>query len=461
MMMNYKASRYNFIKKNSNGGKIIYNTKTGAIDLIEPESVQKFDKILQSSGTENLENDELFNAMYQEGYIVEESKDEVQDIIDWNKTSSNVENIAYLTILPTETCNFTCPYCFIYTFREHHMTSETWDALYNYCEKFFEKNKENQWCQLDISWFGGEPLIVANQIIEFMQKIKELMKCYPNSRMNSSIVTNGYLLTYEVFQKLVNLDVRRFQVTLDGDAENHDKLRTLANKKPTFNIIYNNLLEILNNVPANEDFDFAIRGNFLRSSIPSCERLLKMFKKDFGHDKRWHIYFRPVYNFDTDRDNINDINSDIVGCEEGVRIQNRLSMDSYNTNPNELRNITNPLPQPTHSWCTSINQNAYIIGYDGSVFSCDTMITERKDAVGLLLSDGTIKLNENAKIWKRSIFDSRDRLGAMLDECLACKLLPVCVGGCNRSRMVRGENPCFWNETLIYDAMDEYSEAYK
>ncbi|MCX4298975.1 MAG: radical SAM protein [Lachnospiraceae bacterium] len=460
----YKASRYNFVKEDKKGGgKIIYNTKTGAIDIVEPESVEKFDAILLKSDSEFVENDELYEIMYQQGYIVRQEKDEVQDIIDWNKTSSEVEHITYLTILPTETCNFACPYCFIYTFRDRHMTDETWEALYKYCVKFFEKNKEKKWFQIDLSWFGGEPLIVADKIMQFMERIKELMLQYPNARMNSNIVTNGYLLTYELFKKMLDLGIRRWQVTLDGDAETHDTLRTTQGKKPTFDVIYKNLLDILENVPANEEFSFAIRGNFLRSTITSCERLLNKYRQDFSHDKRFHIYFRPVYNFDTDRNDIDAIDADILECEEGVRVQNRLSMDSFNINhdPNTLVRVTNPLPEPTHSWCTSIKKNAHIIGYDGSVFSCDTMITEKKDAVGELKPDGSIVLNDNAKIWKQSIFDSRDRWGDMLDQCLACRLLPVCVGGCNRSRIVNGKNPCFWNDNLIYDAMDEYADSYQ
>ena len=206
----YKASRYNFVKEDKKGGgKIIYNTKTGAIDIVEPESVEKFDAILLKSDSEFVENDELYEIMYQQGYIVRQEKDEVQDIIDWNKTSSEVEHITYLTILPTETCNFACPYCFIYTFRDRHMTDETWEALYKYCVKFFEKNKEKEWFQIDLSWFGGEPLIVADKIMQFMERIKELMLQYPNARMNSNIVTNGYLLTYELFKKMLDLGDRK------------------------------------------------------------------------------------------------------------------------------------------------------------------------------------------------------------------------------------------------------------
>lgn len=463
MLMNkYRPSFYNFIQEDETGGQIIYNTKTGAIDLIEPESVNIVNNILNGVDCGD-SSQELISMMHEQGYLVDSQKDELKDIIEWNKNANNAENIAYLTILPTETCNFACPYCFIYKFRDHHMLPETYNAIFKYCENFFELNKSKEYALLEISWFGGEPTLMAENIIEFMKKLMELSKNYLNCVVNSIIITNGYLMDYNLFQRLLDVNIRRFQVTLDGDAENHDKLRVLKDKSPTFDKIYNNMVQIKKKVSPEENFKFTIRGNFLQSSIKNCENLMNLFVRDFADDQRFDIYFRPVYNFETDRDSINDLEKDLCIGDESVRMQNKLSFISMGktNNQNRLEKISNPLPQPTHSWCTSICKNAHIIGYDGTIFSCDTMIVDRDKAVGELLKDGSIRMNEQAEIWKKNFFESRDRIGDLLDECLNCKFLPICVGGCNRSRLMNHANPCFWTEDLIREAMLEYAKAYQ
>ena len=457
-MMAYKPSYYNFVK-DYKGNKIIYNTKTGSISIIDNQSSSKFMDILEAPGSD-YETDELFHSMLEEGYIVESGKNEIDDLEELSKMASMPSNVLRLTILPTETCNFTCPYCFIYTLRNHHMIAETWEALYKLVKNFCERNKSESGFLLNIVWYGGEPLIASDKILSFMARINKLLNDYPNGTLNSNIVTNGYLLNYATFQKLCDVNVRSLQVTLDGDAENHDKMRTLPNKKPTFDTIYSNLLEILQNVSENEDFSFAIRCNFLKSSVPSSRRLLDKFKKDFGHDSRFHIYFRPVYNFETDRDTEDIAESDYYNMAEGVSMQNDLLFSSGQDIKHEYK-ISNPLPEPLISWCDSVQQYAYIVGYDGSIYICDTLITDCKDAVGFLKDDGSIELNDNVKCWRKSIFERDGEDDAeSVEECIKCKLLPVCMGGCVRTRMDNKGKACFWDKDLIHKAMDEYAEAY-
>lgn len=455
----YKPSYYNFFKEYDNGRLVIYNTKTGAVDVVEKTDSAKVKEILNNKTILNFENNDLCIQMSKQGYIVNVNESEVQEIIDWNKSANNMEHVGYITILPTETCNFACPYCFIYTFRDKHMTEETLNSCLKYCVNFFEKNKNRkEGSYLEISWFGGEPLIAGNKIVEFMTEIRKINKSYPHTTVESGIVTNGYLLNYNLFKELINVGVNRIQITLDGDAENHDKLRTLKSGAPTFDVIYGNLLEIASQTHHDEDFVITLRGNFLRSSIENCRKLLSMFKRDFAHDSRFRIYFRPVYNFETDRNDIDSIDSDICGIEEGIKLQNELAFSSLDGTQNTLEKISNPLPQPTYSWCTSIYKNSHIIGYDGSVFSCDTMIVDKEKAIGKINNKGEIILNENANFWKKSIFEDHEIFGEIVKKCLECRFLPICMGGCNRARLVSGMNPCYWTEEIIYDAMKEYSE---
>ncbi|MCB6745862.1 radical SAM/SPASM domain-containing protein, partial [Anaerostipes hadrus] len=58
---------------------------------------------------------------------------------------------------------------------------------------------------------------------------------------SADVVTNGYFLTKDAFEKLLSWNVRQFMVTIDGVGEMHDRTRHLAGGGGTFDQIIENL----------------------------------------------------------------------------------------------------------------------------------------------------------------------------------------------------------------------------
>ena len=77
---------------------------------------------------------------------------------------------------------------------------------------------------LEISWFGGEPL-VAKSIIESISLhiIQESQIRSIDYRAN--ITTNGYLLDIETAKRLRELGITFYQKSLDGPQNIHDVTR--------------------------------------------------------------------------------------------------------------------------------------------------------------------------------------------------------------------------------------------
>ena len=116
-------------------------------------------------------------------------------------------------------------------------------------------------------WFGGEPLLKFQEIIEESAKVKEI--CTNNNREYiGSITTNGYLLNKHIFSELYIVGIRTYQITLDG--EKHDKFRVLENGSGTFNTIKNNISNISN---MDGDFHIIIRVNVDKNSGENIEFL--------------------------------------------------------------------------------------------------------------------------------------------------------------------------------------------
>jgi uncharacterized protein len=450
----YKESLYNYTLELDDGKLMIYNTKTGAISLIEPDKKTAVMDVLQ--GRYFSENNTPVVDLLKQGFIVKGDRNELDDIKYWHESYGRLKNLIQLIILPAEACNFTCPYCFVYQQRNLFMEEWVYDAIYKYIEKKVSQHSKGM--ALQLSWFGGEPLLASDKIIGFMKKINQLKSSDKNMIINSVLYTNGYLLTPNLFKLLLDSGIGTFQVTIDGDKESHNQLRRLQTGEPTFDVIYNNLKNISKLMGKDKEFTFHIRANFLKNSIQSMESFLYKFVADFGPDRRFNIFFRPVYHFKTTRNDVESVAGDICNSSEGVRGQidlafkvlNALSKDAVQ----KMVNVFNPLPQPRYTWCTGRNKNIHIIGADGAVFSCDTLMVEKDESIGEITLDGEIIFNERAEFWEKSIFEEDN---SAREKCLTCKLLPVCLGGCKLAKLVSGDESCFWSEEVILDSMKKYA----
>lgn len=441
-----RASKYNFELPLEDGRLVLYNSKTGALATVEPSQSGAFNRVLR--GFAQAGNEELVSQMTEQGFLFDDSEDELEDIKTWYSLFSKDQKLVYITMLPAEACNFACPYCFQFNKRNELMEPWVYDATYRFLENLVKTTKDKVYLRL--SWFGGEPTLALRKIEEFQIRLKDLKDRYGLETLGG-MVTNGYLLTKEWARRLVELGVKQFQVTIDGSKENHDSLRVLKSGAPTYERIYANL-KAISTLGKDVDFEMAIRANFLKTSIDSMDELLNRYIADFGPDERFNLYFRPVYNFCTTRNDIEPLVPEICDLQEGLALQNRFAgelMRRLGRSP--YTNIFDPLPKPQPAWCPAERDHTYIIGADGSIFICDTLVGDRDKRVGQLNPDGSMDL-PGLRVWKSSVFELADQ------KCLDCKLLPVCMGGCRRTRL-DGQRPCFWSEADVIRGMRQYANA--
>jgi uncharacterized protein len=68
-----------------------------------------------------------------------------------------------------------------------------------------------------------------------------------NIKYRTQIVSNGYNLTPEKADLLSKYNWQRFQVTVDGPPESHNKRRVLRNGGETFDRIIDNIRYVIDN----------------------------------------------------------------------------------------------------------------------------------------------------------------------------------------------------------------------
>ncbi|GMB96568.1 radical SAM protein [Helicobacter sp. NHP22-001] len=185
----------------------------------------------------------------------------------------------HLILLPAgDACNFRCVYCY-----ENHLDTARFKQLNS--DKIFALLESNQDKRIRIEYFGGEPLLNLKWILAFQERIAHI----PHS---ASMTTNGYLLSKDNMQALVQRNVKAFQITLDGLKEQHDKMRPKCGGGGSYDQIMANIHAIHT---LKENFKIMLRCNFNQHSS-SPEQRVQFFKNlaFLKGDLRFALLFRPI-----------------------------------------------------------------------------------------------------------------------------------------------------------------------
>lgn len=415
-IMNYKTSNYNFffpfVNKNENENgeeRVIYNSRTGSLAIIEEDKYDAFNQFVENDAP--IEDEEFLADLKTGGYVVEEDTNEL-DLIRYNLLTARFSNsVLSLTIAPTSDCNFRCVYCYEKDkIRPVTMSEENQDLLID-----FVKNNLSSAAKLAITWYGGEPLLALG-IIEHLSEQFIKMCDEKNIEYDAQIITNGYLLTPSVLEKLLKFRVKHIQITLDGDAQDHDKRRPLAGGLPTFDKIIDNLCKI-------KDYDevsIAIRINADKHNIDRIDNVVKVIREK-GLEKIAHPYLAMVENANgTYNDNSCFRKNEFSSFEYDFLIRNNLE-------------VLNHIPAQLKNYCGADYAGGFVINADGFIYKCWSEIGDKNKTIGDLRNG----LVANPTLMSHMLYDATADT-----ECKECKFLPVCMGGCPYMRKVNPSIRC-------------------
>ena len=398
--MEWHLSKYTmFTKPPKHNFMVAVNLMKGTQTILLPDELPK----LLDFKTLN-EEDKLFKKFEKQGLIV--NYDELAMLDAMAKVRSDIRSMA-LTICPTLNCNFDCPYCF----ERHHigkMSEEIQDKVISFADKMLESSKARL---LFVTWYGGEPLLEP-KIIENLSS--KLIKLCEDKKIDykASIITNGYLLTQKIVDMLANYKVLRYQITIDGIEETHDKTRRLANGDGTFYHIIENLQNLkIQGV-------ISIRHNIYKDNIQEkeiLENLIKKIKKQSGNN----LYYYPAIVIGNKASPSNEgVNT--LSIEEQCEILLSKNMQSS--------------PGMAH-YCGAQQMSSFVIDNEGRLYKCweDVDKPER--------SFGDIKTwNPYNEFYScnnvENLIKYLNLAGCLEDkECRECIWLPLCKGGCPSKRL--------------------------
>lgn len=429
-MDGWKRSRFNAQSNTPQGDLILYNSLTGAIGVVSSEDRDLVESTLKMTlvTSELIGQSEILQQMVENGFLVDQSKDEQAVATQFHKDYYGSDKILQLIVFPTEECNFRCIYCYE-SFVRGTMHPHVVTGIKNLVDKKIEGLET-----LVVSWFGGEPTEAMDVILDLSEYIID--KCIANGvQYGSGMTTNGYNLTPEVFDTLVNkCKVTNYQITIDGTKEDHDARRIRRDGSSTYDRIFENLVEM-----SKTDFDFSvtIRNNFDPDSFPKIGNFLDELTNELKHDERFKLFFHPVGKWGGPND---DAFTVCVDKEAATRQYELFDLAASKGLESTLADFL----RPGGSVCYAAKPWSIGIGSDGTLYKCTVALYDERNQVGQLLEDGTLALNyERYNLWVDAN-ESND------PGCQACFFRPSCQGAaCPLERLDTNKSPCPTTKTYI------------
>lgn len=406
MVLLFRESKYNHLI-DFNRSTRIYNALTkSSINVTKDFDMQQLLKI---------NDDETISTLKRIGMVVDELPDELDTLYYlFQKNFFGGNSFLNIVLVPGLDCNFKCPYCFEKVKGTKSLFETNLNDYFSTLKLFAEKNFKN-YETIEVSLFGGEPLLFSKQIFEYFEYIENKL---PNVSYFSSIVTNGALLDAEIVHKLIDYKCHSIQITIDGWKEVHDRNRIFKNGKETYDLLIKNINQTIPML--SEDCQFNLRINLNNVAVNEVKTTLSDINPKIR--SRIKLLFRPIYNTDSFKQtNTNKFYDLKPFLDMAIDMGFDIVRNTY-----------------YYQACESCSgNNFFFVMPDLSLWKCINDINFQNARIGKINKEGVPQFDADKLVnwytYSNCFLD---------EECKNCKKLPDCFGGCVLYRAKNGSRSC-------------------
>lgn len=423
-----KLSEFNHIQPWRDGLFIAYNALSGAVALMTAENYATYRRVaekLAAGGAPSFTPEEQELAAQMEfGHFTRRDDYDERSALRFSHNCSRYDRTMLgLTIAPTLACNMACQYCYEAN-KSGRMPSEVIENIIRMVEK-----RATMLSALDVCWYGGEPLLVFDIIEDLTESFMDLAKEH-KFRYSASMISNGYLLTADMVERLVQAKVGMVQVTIDGPSRFHNAKRPLKNGQPSFETIVNNLAQAAGKI------GLGIRVNIDKSFTGAMIAELLDELTAAGLKDRVGVYFGQIEPsvqacadisetcYETSEFSETEIEYYRILLDKGFRVER--------------------IPAPIATYCMAQSISSFMIDPEGYLYKCYNHVGDKALAMGNVKDEVDYQNKNFLRLFSPDPFDD--------PTCRGCNLLPVCMGGCPSRRVDRakvGEQACeSWKHNL-------------
>ena len=422
----YKYSKYNIeLESDTEGNEdevTIFNTYTSKYVTLDKEVVE--DLKCETDISEGDFPDYLIPL----GIFVPSTLDETSLVLSKMHKCAHEQNQLNFVIQLSLRCNYRCFYCYQKdSLCNKDMSFETMNEVIAFiiqkCEEYTSLEL------LQIQWYGGEPLLAADNLFYINSKIKEYV-LNRGIKYRTNITTNGSLLTKDVVDRLVtDANCYGAMISIDALAENYSKIKGCKEE---------NFYNVIENIRyAQNKMEIVIRLNI-------CNEI-EITKEIIHYLANEHLNVKCAYYHIWDT----SMTPQDYQASFGRFVELSKELERY-IDDNNYRYLFSHSVKDTN-FCLACDANAtwtYAIDVDGNLYRCVEKITEHKYSIGNV-KEGVTNHPMNDLFIENKLYS----------ECESCEYMAICKGKCTMERLVeqKGVN-CEAMKTLLYRRLKRYVE---
>ena len=397
-----KCSPYN-IHVNNYNKHIVYNSLSNALYCFEND--KEYNDMCDCRIT-SLDSKKQY---IEDGLWVNSSVDVINYYLKFIEKSHRYwQHNVSIVLTTTLECNARCFYCYEHGVRHGSFKLEQIDDLITFISNL-DLSKGIQ-----IIWFGGEPLLNT----EFIDAVSFRLK-QKHIDFVSYLVTNGSLLDEEIIDKKFNQwNIVDMQVTIDGTEDEYKRIKNYSDGAINH---YGHVLEIIRTA-AEKGVNVNVRLNFSQDNKNDLYELLKELEARYSKIDK--ITFYPAF--------LTGISNYIPESERVDIVKEMLRIIK---NPSKISFLNKFYSLPKISPCHRFSDRAYAIDVNGDIYACEHNVGRKEKAIG----------NISTGLFSE---DTRYDMPPIRHECIECKFLPKCCGGCD-SNYQNGDIACMIEKYMI------------
>lgn len=418
--MKLKWSNYNIIYEcEDEQYTILTNSLNRCVYKLQNEFIKKINAFINGESLDvNLRKFVL--ELYVDHLLVDENLNEVELFCLTQETEKRGSEFGNIYFIPSFDCDFRCTYCILGKNVDSMCLPRMTDNDVEQAAKWLcETAQSLNIKSLQILLFGGEPLLSQKENLLLMNEINNAKKSFS---VSYSLITNGYALTPDLLEELMDCKLSTVQITLDGTEEMHNKRRRYVDGTGTFKKIIDNVLNIVK-----YNIKIIVRVNVDEENCTNVIELLE-YMHSLGLNKRILLHIVPVDPSPY---------SSISGYSMSAL---KMYHDIYKFAFEHGFNV-----QKWQRYCSISSKMNFTIDSYGDVYPCPNFVGD-KDYKIADIYNGINKTYE--KILNMRLDDS----------CLRCNLVGFCNGGCLSMKHLDESSKCiFYQANYMIDK--EYTLA--
>ncbi|PKQ64062.1 radical SAM/SPASM domain-containing protein [Raineya orbicola] len=402
-----KLSRYNSIVPYK-AKYALFNTFNKKLIFIEP----LLKDLLESAahyGVQELSeiHPQFYEYLCRHHFIIADEVDELALLKEKVQRIDNNPTQFELTINPTMNCNFKCWYCYETHIKNSRLSKEGIQKIQKFIKNTIDEMPDLQ--RFIIGFFGGEPLLYFEKdvvpIIEYAHQVcKE-----KDLELILHFTTNGYLIDEKFIEFFKQRDLYpSFQITLDGNETEHNKVRFVSASKGSYKEIVANIKQL-----AYAGFSVGVRINYTEENLISVKDVPNDFNDVDGEFREnLHFSFHRVWQDNKPSELVDTQLPEVLGT---IRNNGFLATEQGATDA-----VVNS--------CYADKRYSAVLNYNGDVYKCTARDFTKENRVGFLTDEGKI-------IWENDHLEKRMNIKFHNKPCLECRIQPICNGGCSQQAL--------------------------